>query len=117
MLKKLLIIIVLLVMAVLLYNLGRQIFDSLNAGDRVGIEEHKLAQLKQKNINLQNKLTEVNSLVFLEAQARDKFSLSRPGETIVIIPQSEIDKILEAAKPPPEPKIANWQGWLNLFFK
>lgn len=117
MLKKLLIIVALLVMAIILYGLGKQIVDSLQSGERVGAEERKLAELQQKNAALKQRLAEVNSLPFLEAQARDKFNLARPNETVVVIPEAEIDKILQASKPPEQPKISNWQGWLNLFFR
>ncbi len=115
MLKRLILLIGIVVCIAIFYSLGKQITDSLQAGSRVDAEVEKLTQLQKKNEELKNRLSEVNSLPFLEAQARNKFNMARNGETVVVIPQEEIDKILGAQKQVILEKIPNWQGWLRLF--
>ncbi len=117
MIKKLLVISALIASIYLLFNVGKQILDSLQAGKRVDTEVEKLQQLQKKNKELKGVLAEVNSLSFLEAQARNKFNMARPGETVVIISKQELDKVLGAQKIVQEIKLPNWQGWLNLFLK
>lgn len=101
----------------LFYGLGRQVYSSLQAGNRLNVEAEELAKLQQKNTELKKKLVEVQSPQFVEKEARDKLNFTRPNETIVIIPQEEIDKILGIEERVEEIKIPNWQGWLRLFLK
>ena len=80
-------------------------------------EAEKLTLLQRRNEELKKKLVEVGSLQFIEQQARDKLSLARPGETIMVIPQSEIDKVLGAQKEVQKIVEPYWQGWLRLFWR
>ncbi len=117
MVKKIVYILVLLFLFVLLFSLSKQLFDTLETGNRLEREEQELKNLKQKNQELQKTLQEVDSVNFIESQARDKLNMSRGEETIIIIPQSEIDKVYQAQKPPEPIKLPNWQAWLNLFLR
>ncbi len=51
----------------------------------------------------------------VEKIARDKLNMGKPGETVVVIPEELITKVIEDNKPKIEPKLPNWQGWLKLF--
>ena len=117
MIKKIIIISVFLLIIGLVYSFGKQIYSSLEAGKRLDTEAERLTFLQQRNEDLKKKLGEVGSLQFIEAQARDKLSLSRAGETVMVIPQSEIDKVLGAQKEVEKVVLPYWQGWLKLFVK
>lgn len=115
--KKIVFIIFFIIIFGLFYALGSQIYDSLRSGDRLNQETKKLVNLQKRNMELKNKLSEVQSVGFIEEEARNKLGLAREGETVVIISQKEIDKVLGVEKKQvEEPKIPNWQGWLKLFW-
>lgn len=114
MIKRGAFILVLCVFIAIFYSLSRQIYNSLSAGRRLDQAASDLAQLQRKNLELKKKLKDVGGVQFVEEQARDKLNMARDGETVVIIPDKEIDKILNQGQKPPE-KVPNWQGWLKLF--
>ncbi len=100
------------------YSLAKQAYDSLQIDNRVDAETEKLLGLQRKNAELKNQLEQVNSVGFIESQARDRLNFSRAKETVVIISQEELQKVLGAAiEKKEEIKLPNWQGWLKLFWK
>lgn len=115
--RKIVFITLFLILLGLFYALGSQIYDSLKSGDRLEQETEVLVHLQKRNMELKNKLTEVQSIGFIEKEARNKLNLARVGETIFLIPQKEIDKVLGVEKKVEEIKTPNWQGWLRLFWK
>ncbi len=117
MIKKIIFILGIILVIVIVYSFGKQIFSSLEAGKRLDNEAEKLTLLQRRNDELKKKLTEVGSLQFVEQQARDKLSLARPGESVIIIPQAEIDKVLGAKQEVQKVIEPYWQGWLKLFVK
>lgn len=102
---------------VICYSLAKQAYDSLQVGSRIDSETEKLLGLQKKNSELKNQLKQVNSVGFIESQARDRLNFSRAKETVVIISQEELQKVLGAAVEKKEELIPNWQGWLKLFRK
>ncbi|MFH0937492.1 MAG: septum formation initiator family protein [Candidatus Daviesbacteria bacterium] len=117
MIKKLIFIAIIIVLIIIFYSLGRQIYDSLQISKRVEQETEELVNLQQKNLELKKKLAEVQTFQFIEQQARDKLNLAREGETVVIIPQKSLEKILGAQKEKIIEVLPNWMGWIKLFFK
>lgn len=117
MLRKVALAAVIILFLAVTYNLGRQIYQSLGVDSRLKMETDSLLQLQKKNSELKKKLAEVGSMEFVERQARDKLNLSRPNETIMIIPEGEINKVLGAEIIKKIEEIPNWLGWLRLFWK
>ncbi len=115
MIKRVLILAIIGLFIFLGVKLSTQFYESLQASKRLDLEVEKVAQIQKRNEELKKTLAEVQSTAFLETQARNKLNYSRNGETVVVIPQSEIDKVLQAQIKPTEVKVPNWQGWLNLF--
>lgn len=117
MLKKLAYIGGVLLVIVICYSLIKQVVDSLQVGNRLETETEKLLSLQKRNSELKTQLQQVNTIGFIESQARDRFNFSRVGETVVIISQDEINKVLGTMIEKKEEIIPNWQGWLKLFWK
>lgn len=117
MLNKLAIIGGVLFIIVIYYSLAKQTYDSLQVESRVSAETEKLISLERQNTDLKKQLEEVHSIGFIESQARDRLNFARANETVVIISQEEIQKILGVATQKKEEVTSNWQGWLKLFFK
>ncbi len=115
--KRTLYLVALVAILGLSYSLSRQVYTSLQAGSRLDSEAEGLVALQQENSALKKQLAQTNSPSFVEQEARDKLDMARPGETVVIIPQEEIDKVLGLSQDKPVEKVPNWQGWARLFFK
>ncbi len=109
-------IIVILVVLILSYNILAQTFNTLKSESRLAEATNELNRLQRQNQELKKRLTEVKSPEFIEQQARDKLGLAKSGETVVIIPDKEIEKVLGVNTEVEEVKLPNWQGWLRLFF-
>jgi cell division protein FtsL len=116
MLKKILASITIIIVFLIIINLIRQISDALNTGKRLDSSVEEVNSLQEENNRLQKQLNQVGEYAYLEKIARDKLSLAKPGETIVVISDSALNRVLNPPKPPEPPKIPNWQGWLNLIF-
>lgn len=113
--RKIGLLIILILAGVILYSLGQQIYNSLIVAKRLDAEADKLSKLELQNQELKKQAEESGSIGFIEQQARNKLGMARIGETVVIIPQSEIDRLIESQKPVVAEQLPNWQGWLKLF--
>lgn len=114
--KKIGILIAILIVSLVAYNLVNQIYVAFKASDRLSEAAGRLYNLEIKNKELKNKLEEVKTQEFIEAEARDKLGLVKEGETVVVISQEKIKQVL-GAKRMEEIKLPNPLGWLRLFFK
>lgn len=115
--KKILLGLILTVFLFFCYSLIKQVNSSLQANYRLEKEVKKLTYLQEKNKTLKKRLEETQSLAFIEAEARDRLNLAREGETVFLIPDSEIERALSLEKKVEEIKLPYWQGWLKLFWK
>ncbi len=115
--KRALLIAILILFIALFYSLGKQIYDSLGSSYRLDQSTDEIAALQKKNSDLKRKLAEVDSSEFIEQQARDKLNMAKDGETVVIIPQAQINQVLGVEKKIEDlPQIPYYQGWIKLFF-
>jgi cell division protein FtsB len=114
--QKLIYSLLVLLFVFLVYHFGTQIFDSLSAEKRLEQELDRVADLQRKNEQFKQKLTQVNTVEFVEQQARNKMNLSRPDETVIIIPQQQLQTIISMNTESEDTRMPNWQGWLKLFF-
>lgn len=114
--KKLKTVVIILVAALILISLIKQISESLNISQRLEGQVEEVARLQEENKRLKKRLEEVLELEFIEEVARNKLNLSRPNETVVVIPLETINQVIASNKELEEPKLPNWQGWLRLFF-
>jgi cell division protein FtsB len=113
--KTISIIVIVIVAVSILTGLSKQIVNALSSGQRLEEEANKVTKLTEKNNQLKQELLEAQSDDAIEKIAREELNLSKPGETVVVIPPELISKVIEDSKPKVEPKLPNWQGWLRLF--
>lgn len=117
MIRKLVIIAGLILFLVVFVSLTRQIVTVWQASYRLDQATEEVANLQKQNQQLKDKLKQVTSIGFIEQQARDKLNMARPGETVVIIGQDQINQVASASAVLGDyVQIPNWQAWLNLFF-
>lgn len=115
--KKVGFIAIFLIVVFFIYSLIGQILETLKSGDRLSQSAIELVKLQVKNKELKDRLSQIKSSSFVEQQARDKLGLAKPGETVVVIPQEVLDKVLRVNKKIEEIKLPNWLGWWKVFFK
>lgn len=113
--KKLKVVVIILVAALILISLIKQISESLNTSKRLEGQVEEVARLQEENKRLKKRLEEVLKFEFIEEVARNKLNFSRPNETVVVIPLETINQVIASNQEVKEPKLPNWQGWLKLF--
>lgn len=114
--KKIGFLLIFVVIGIVIYNLVGQTVRASRVGDRLSQAIEELHNLEIKNKELKSKLLQVKSAEFIETQARDKLGLAKEGETVIVIPEEKINKILGLSKKIEEIKLPNWLGWLRVFF-
>jgi len=74
-------------------------------------------KLKVKNSELQKKIEELGSEVYIESQIRNNLGLVKEGEIVVVLPDPELLRKLAPVyeKEEKESPVVNWKKWLNLF--
>lgn len=110
-------IVIVIILIVILIGLIRQISGALNSGKRLDIAVEEVSRLQEENRNLKRELEKTGKEDFIEEIARDKLNMARQEETVVIINQKLIDKIVNSQKKEEEITLTNWQRWLRLFIK
>ena len=98
----------------LIISFSRSVWDLWQKQNEVGKEREKVAALAQDNNRLKSQLEYVKTDQFVEKVAREKLKYVKPGETVVIIPQSVLEAATASAAP--TPALPNWQQWIRLFF-
>lgn len=116
--KTVVILIIFFIIGALLLGLIKQITTALHSGERLNHQAEEVNKLQEENNKLKKRLERAKSYQSWEEIARDKLNLSKPGETVVVLPDDYIDRTIQLYEYRPiEIEIPNWQGWLNLFFR
>lgn len=102
----------------LILSLVRSITRIVGSNEKVREASQHVSELQAENKNLSEELSTLQSVQFIEREARDKLGLAKKGEIVVVLPDE--DKLRELA-----PKFSgkiyslpdpNWKLWLRLFF-
>ncbi len=107
---------IILLSSFFIIGLGRQISSALQASARLDQSASEASKLQDKNRLLRQQLEQVEDYSFVEEISRNKLNMVKPGETVVVIPDEVIKRVLSANTKAEEVKLPNWQGWLRLFF-
>jgi cell division protein FtsL len=103
------------------FQIVRHIAWLTGAGDRITQAQQQLDELKKENQQLQSEQKDVDNPQFIERAAREKLSMGRPGEFILVIPQDEIKKLADVIRNDyelpvsPKPGLQPWEQWWKLF--
>lgn len=95
----------------LIISLIRGIQISRKSSERIGSLEERKEQLLKESQKIREEREYVQSLYYLEKVARDELNLSKPGETVVIVPEVVINQNKEREISNIEGAKANWQKW------
>ncbi len=102
------------VMIYLSYVLGKGVLQLYRAKGRIGEAQEELQKSKVENTQLKKELAQTQTQEFIEKEARDKLNMQLPGETVIIMPESELRIGGEEGVKEEKPK-ANWEKWWELF--
>lgn len=116
MIKKVTLGVIILVVSIIAYKLLVQITDAVRSGERLSTAAEAVYKLEARNKQLKKQLADVQSEDFIEEQARNKLSLGKKGETVVIIPEDTLKLVMVASASAQEVRLLNWLGWLRVFF-
>lgn len=112
--NRLIKIIIVIVGIGLIISFSRNIYRLLKAGDQVRLTQERLEKLEKESQELSKKKEYFQSQEFIEEEARNKLNMSKPEETVVILPPN-VGETKETNLTSP-PKLPNWQRWFKLFF-
>jgi len=111
---KLLFIILALIFMI---NLSKDIIRLWRAGDRLQQAQEGIEELQKENIGLKQGQEYLESPLFFEQQARDKLSMAKSNEIVVVLPQGLENQSQKQADLNEEKEILPvWRQWLALFW-
>lgn len=104
------------VSVVMVINLSRSIWDLWRRRDVLGERQEVLRRVEEENRRLQSELEYAQSPEFIEQEARNRLGLGREGETVVLLPKSQIPNPNDQTRGEKEENLPNWKRWWRLFF-
>ncbi len=116
MIKKITLGCIVLVILFVVYNLINQIIEATRSGERLSQAADAVYKLEVTNKQLKNKLSQIQSLEFIEEEIRNRLGMSKKGETVVVIPEEKLKSVMGTSQAL-EVRLPNWLGWLKVFFR
>lgn len=102
---------VILFQIALIISLSRGIQVSKRSAERIAGLERTKQKLEEEKAKLQEEARYIESPYYLETVAREELKLSKPGETVVIIPEGVIVQTKEQGRSEIEEEKENWEKW------
>lgn len=97
---------------VMIISLTRSIFRLVKQGGRLQQVRDRVSQLEVEKEGLMSEREYYQSKEFVEAEARNRLNMSRPGEAVVVMP-SPSEEVVSAGVIESEKPV--WQEWLEYF--
>jgi cell division protein FtsB len=113
--KKTSFFIIIIASIFIINNLVRSIFTLWQKNGLVENVRNEVQEEKERNMELKNKLSEVEDRQFVEEEARNKLFMVKPGEAVVVLPQKVLEATISAKQKPKDTR-PNWKKWYELFF-
>ena len=107
-------IIILLVIAYLLFVVGKTLYQSYQVRREITGLQNDIINMKAANKDLSEQILYYQSSSYQEKIARERLGLQKPGEQVIVILPEPKPKIVEKD---PYDSIPNYQKWWNFFFK
>lgn len=110
---------IILGIAILGISLTKEIIRKVQIQRQIQDLEQEINTLEQHNDELNDLITYFNSSSFQEKEAKVKFNLTAPGETVVVLPgsdQSTAAQTNTTVAVTPTTAVSNVQKWINYFF-
>ena len=112
--KKIAFFTIVVILLLTINDLVHSIYDIWQKQDLVLQAQKDLDTEKRENQELKKQITTVNQSQFIESQARNKLLLAKPGEDVIIVPNSQLATAYPQSKP--IDNRPNWKKWWSIFF-
>lgn len=112
--KKIAFFVILFLLLMTINDLIHSLYTIWQKQDLIIQAQKNLVREKQENQRLKKEIAQVNQPQFIEAEARDKLLLAKPGEGVVILPPNTLPQ-----SSPSHPSITtkpNWLQWWDFFY-
>lgn len=106
------------VIGVLVFSVVKNLRQTRLAKQRIQNTQEILADLEITNRELEDSLVKVETEEYSQEQVRNKLGLVKPGERVMVMPESEVVKSLSFRKKGVQIEELiepNWKKWLRLF--
>ncbi|MEI8232915.1 MAG: septum formation initiator family protein [bacterium] len=113
--RRIILYVIIIFQIILIISLVRGIQLSRRSVSRIASMQETKEKLRLEQEKLKEEGKYVQSDYYLEKVAREELHLSKPGETVVIVPDSQIVSQLSESKPLDQLEKPNWQKWLKIF--
>lgn len=100
-------------------SLTRDLYRFFAFGEKITVSEKRIQELKLEKEELERQLRYISSDGYKEIQIRDKLSLAKEGEIVIVLPDEETLRKLSPRRSLPQTKYepkANWEKWKEVFF-
>lgn len=114
--KRVVIYAVIFFQLLVLLSLSRGLVEVISSRRRVDTLVEKRERLLADRERLKGELSVVESEYYIEKVARDQLHLSRPGESLVIVPEKLEDNVLGESDGGKEEEKEIWEKWLEVLF-
>ncbi len=100
-------------------GLSRGLVELSGQQKRLERAQQELKKLERKQVELKQQLEYFRSDEYVETIARDKLLLAKPGETVLLLPESQTQNNQQLTiinqQSLGDPDLPNWQKWAQLF--
>lgn len=110
---------IILGIAIMGISLTKEIIRKVQIQRQIQDLEQEINTLEQHNDELNDLIAYFNSSSFQEKEAKIKFNLTAPGETVVVLPESDQSTVAQTnttVAVTPTTRVSNVQKWINYFF-
>lgn len=90
--SKIFFILGIVIFGFLLFALLNKFFESREIDQEIRESEEEIARLETKNSELKELLSYLDTDAFLEQEARLKFNMQKPGESVMVVPEGSGDE-------------------------
>lgn len=99
-------------------SFGRELYNNYQVDQEISRLKEKTAALQAEKFSILSLKEQFSSQDFLEGEARIKMGLKKPGETAMIIPETQEEEVVTSGFANSlEPKEeSNFRKWWNYFF-
>lgn len=118
--SKLFLFLGVIILGFLIFSFGKKFLESREIDREIKEAGDEIARLEAKDNELESFLNFLSTDDFLEQEARLKFNLQKPGESVVIVPGAGVKTANsgdEKESAGDNRTLGNPQKWWNYFFK
>lgn len=109
----------------LVFHLSRSLWGMYHRTDRVGELKNEIQKLREEKSRLEEEKAFRQTAEFIEQEARNKLQMTKEGEHILVLPDSQNEKIPKSKTPalpagrqvPKTEGKPNWKKWVEFWLK